>query len=34
MFLFTLIGRLLYGSDYDELARRANSRPVRRRRRR
>jgi len=34
MFLFTLIGRLLYGSDYDDLARRANSRPARRRRRR
>jgi hypothetical protein len=34
MFLFTLIGRLLYGSDYDDLARRANNRPVRRRRRR
>ena len=34
MFLFALIGRLLYGSDYDDLARRANSRPARRRRRR
>jgi hypothetical protein len=34
MFLFALIGRLLYGSDYGDLARRANSRPVRRRRRR
>ena len=33
MFLFTWIGRLLYGSDYNDLMRRANTRPVRRRRR-
>jgi hypothetical protein len=33
MFLFAWIGRLLYGSDYNDLMRRANTRPVRRRRR-
>jgi hypothetical protein len=35
MFLFKLIGRLLYGPDYDELERRANnSRQIKPRRRR
>ena len=33
MFLLRLLGKLLYGEDYDELERRAN-RPKRRRRRR
>ena len=32
MFIFTLIGRLLYGSDFDELNKRASRRPKRRRR--
>jgi len=27
MILFSLIGRLLYGKDYEELSRRANSKP-------
>ena len=33
MILFSLIGRLLYGKDYEELSRKANSKPTRRRRR-
>ena len=32
MFIFTLIGRLLYGSDFDELNKRVSRRPKRRRR--
>jgi len=33
MFIFTLIGRLLYGADYDKLSRQANKRSRGRRRR-
>jgi hypothetical protein len=34
MFIFELIGRLLYGSDYEELSKRANRKKTTRKRRR
>ena len=33
MFIFSLIGRLLYGKDYEKLSQRVNRQPKRRRRR-